>query len=98
MNELCSDINEDKKSKIREKWLYVILSWLWNNRINFEDPLSEVENIYADFDYPVQIESFIKYIPPTDGYDPSLYSYMKNIDRLMKSWESYLQKFDAIFK
>ncbi len=77
---------------------YILLSWLWINRESFEDPLDEVESIYTDFDYPAEIESFIKYIPPTDGYDPSLYSYAENINRLMKNWEIYLQKGADIFK
>lgn len=84
-----------KKMNMRtlvKKWLYVILSWLWANRESFEDPLDEVENIYTDFDCPAEMDSFIKYMPPTDGYDPSLYSYAENINRLMKNWESYLQK------
>lgn len=90
LNELCSETNED--SMIREKWLYILLSWLWINRESFEDPLDEVESIYTDFDCPVEMDSFIKYMLPTDGYDPSLYSYAENINRLMKNWESYLQK------
>jgi len=90
LNELCSETNED--STIREKWLYILLSWLWLNRESFEDPLDEVESIYTDFAYPAEMDSFIKYMPPTDKYDPSLYSYAENINRLMKNWESYLQK------
>ncbi|MDV4265233.1 DUF2247 family protein [Acinetobacter seifertii] len=90
LNELCSETNED--STIREKWLYILLSWLWLNRESFEDPLDEVESIYTDFAYPAEMDSFIKYMPPTDRYDPSLYSYAENINRLMKNWESYLQK------
>ena len=90
LNELCSETNED--STIREKWLYILLSWLWINRESFEDPLDEVESIYTDFAYPAEMDSFIKYMPPTDRYDPSLYSYAENINRLMKNWESYLQK------
>ncbi|PJF02388.1 DUF2247 family protein [Acinetobacter seifertii] len=90
LNELCSETNKD--SMIREKWLYILLSWLWINRANFEDPLDEVESIYTDFDYPAEIDSFIKYMPPNDGDNPSLYSYAENINRLMKNWENYLQK------
>ena len=90
LNELCSETNED--STIREKWLYILLSWLWLNRESFEDPLDEVESIYTDFAYPAEMDSFIKYMPPKDRYDPSLYSYAENINRLMKNWESYLQK------
>lgn len=92
INELCPNFKEDEYENISQKWLYVILSWLWINRENFEDPLDEVESIYTDFDYPAEMDSFIKYMPPTDGYDPSLYSYAENINRLMKNWESYLHK------
>ncbi|MFH4113778.1 DUF2247 family protein, partial [Acinetobacter baumannii] len=67
-------------------------SWLWINRESFEDTLDEVESIYTDFDYPAEIESFIKYIPPTDGYDPSIHSHTENINHLMSNWEKYLQK------
>ncbi|MEQ1137048.1 DUF2247 family protein [Acinetobacter seifertii] len=90
LNELCSETNED--STIREKWLCILLSWLWIKRESFEDPLDEVESIYTDFAYPAEMDSFIKYMPPTDRYDPSLYSYAENINCLMKNWESYLQK------
>ncbi|MFH3829085.1 DUF2247 family protein [Acinetobacter nosocomialis] len=90
LNELCSETKED--SIIREKWLYILLSWLWINRESFEDTLDEVESIYTDFDYPAEIESFIKYIPPTDGYDPSIHSHTENINHLMSNWEKYLQK------
>ncbi|MBE2166166.1 DUF2247 family protein [Acinetobacter oleivorans] len=92
INELCPNFKEDEYAITNQKWLYVILSWLWINRASFEDPLDEVEGIYTDFDYPAEIDSFIKYMPPTDGYNPSLYSYAENINRLMKNWENYLQK------
>ncbi|MBD0446489.1 DUF2247 family protein [Acinetobacter nosocomialis] len=90
--ELCPNFKEDEYETISQKWLYVILSWLWLNRESFEDPLDEVESIYTDFDCPAEMDNFIKYMPPTDGYNPSLYSYAENINRLMKNWENYLQK------
>ena len=54
------------------------------------DPLAEVEKIYEDFNYPEEIESFVRYMPPKDGYDPSLYSYEENLIRLFENWKSYL--------
>lgn len=98
INELCPNFKEDEYENISQKWLYVILSWLWINRASFEDPLDEVERIYTDFDYPAEIDNFIKYMPPTDGYDPSLYSYAENINRLMKNWENYLQQSALMYK
>jgi len=98
INELCPNFKENEYVITRQKWLYVILSWLWINRERFEDPLDEVESIYTNFDYPVEMDSFIRYMPPADGYDPSLHSYAENINRLMKNWENYLQKGVDIFK
>lgn len=98
INELCPTFKEDEYENISQKWLYVILSWLWINRENFEDPLDEVESIYTDFDYPAEMDSFIKYMPPTDGYDHSLYSHAENINRLMKNWENYLQHSALMYK
>lgn len=57
-----------------------------------------MESIYTDFDYPAEMDSFIKYMPPTDGYDPSLNSYTENINRLMKNWENYLQRYAVKYK
>ncbi|MGH8477564.1 MAG: DUF2247 family protein, partial [Methylococcales bacterium] len=54
------------------------------------DPLSEVEAIYADFDYPPEIEAFVSYMPVTDGYDPSQHSIEKNKARLFSKWKQYL--------
>lgn len=98
INELCPNFKEDEYVITSQKWLYVILSWLWINRESFKDPLDEVESIYTNFDYPAEIESFIKYMPPMDGYDSSLHSYTENINRLMKNWENYLQRGADIFK
>ncbi|HFC6348968.1 TPA: DUF2247 family protein, partial [Neisseria lactamica] len=45
---------------------------------------------YADFDYPEEIESFVRYMPPKDGYIPSAHSNEENIARLYVHWERYL--------
>jgi len=46
-----------------EKWLYLVLAWLFEHRAEFEEPLSQVEVVYSDFDYPASIEGFVRYIP-----------------------------------
>ncbi|MFD1801031.1 DUF2247 family protein [Mixta tenebrionis] len=92
LKELCSEIKQNGQSAIRKKWLYIVLSWLWKNQGCFDDPLGEVENIYAHFDYPGEIEGFIKYMPPNDGYDPSKHTEAENINHLMDKWRNYLVK------
>lgn len=73
-----------------EIWLYIILNDLFHRKHEFEDPLGEVEKIYADFDYPEEIESFVRYMPPADGYIPAEHSHEENISRLYSNWEKYL--------
>lgn len=97
--ELCPEFKEERDSlRIKQKWLFIILSWLWINRNSFENPLAEVEIIYTNFDYPLEIDNFIRYMPPSDGYDPSMYSFKENIDNLMNNWESYLEMSALLFK
>ena len=69
------------------KWLYVLLSWIYENRSDFDDALQAVEQVYADFDYPQSIESFVRYMPSDE---PSLGSIEKDTERLYKKWDSYL--------
>jgi hypothetical protein len=90
-------ISEDELS---EKWLYLLLKWLYENKYRFDDPLGIVEEIYADFDYPAEIEGFIRYMP-IDNSNEELYDSIdqpiKNSERLMKKWLIFLQAKDTKF-
>jgi hypothetical protein len=67
----------------RDKWLFLLLAWLYEHRADVEDPLGVVEELYADFDYPEGMASFVRYMPPQD---PSRVgeSY------LLDAWRRYL--------
>lgn len=73
-----------------KKWLFLMLAWIFDNRTRTDDPLGEVENIYADFDYPSEVENFVRYMPVIDGYDPSQHSSEENENRLFENWKKYL--------
>lgn len=51
IKELCSGLEKTDDTKIKNKLLCIVLSWLWDNCKKFEDSLTEVEVIYSDFDY-----------------------------------------------
>lgn len=72
------------------KWLFLLLARLFEMRADITDPLREVERIYADFDYPSEIESFVRYMPVTEEYDPSQHTTEENNVRLFEKWEQYL--------
>lgn len=72
------------------KWLYIVLKDIFLRKNEFKDPLGEVEKIYEDFEYPDEIESFVRYMPPTDGYDAEKHLHEENITRLYYNWEKFL--------
>ena len=48
-----------------------MLNNLFIQRNKFQDSLGGVEKIYADFNYPEEIESFVRYMPLSDDFDLS---------------------------
>lgn len=81
----------------QRKWLYLLLAWLFENKESVPDPLGDVETIYADFDYPPEIEGFVRYMPVTDAYDPSAHAKDENENRLFGKWREYLVTAESEF-
>lgn len=74
-------------AELRDKWLYLVLAWLYERRDAMADPLGAVEEVYADFEYPEAISGFVRYMP-LDG--PDLGSVEANEQRLIERWRRYL--------
>lgn len=89
VSRLASAEAHPTEEEISAKWLYLALAWLYNNRDSVADPLSIVEEIYADFDYPREIAPFIRYMPMVG---PDLGSREKNEQRLYDYWKEYLDQ------
>lgn len=77
--------------EIKDKWLYLILKWLYENRIRIADVLKIVEELYELFDYPQSIVSFVRYMPSGAG---DLGSLELNRQRLFNNWKGYLIDFE----
>jgi hypothetical protein len=92
VKKLATKDQAENKAVIEKKWLFLCLKWLYENRNSFEDPLGYVEQIYADFDYPPEIEDFVRYMPVTNGYEPSKHSKVENENRLLNLWVGFLKK------
>jgi hypothetical protein len=73
----------------KEKFLYLVLEWVYGQKGSCEDPLEIVECIYADFDYPSEIAKFVRYMPSEELL---LGSVELNVQRLYRNWETYLEK------
>jgi len=73
----------------KNKWLFLNLSWLYDNRNKLSDPLEEVERVYADFDYPPDISKFVRYMPAQDD-GVKFRSVEENNKRLYDYWSEYI--------
>jgi hypothetical protein len=91
VHHLAEKESQEDQSSVAEKWLFVALKWLYEHRTEFENPLREVEELYADFNYPSTISQFVGFLPPTDGYRPELHTLEENERRLYELWEAYLK-------
>ena len=92
LQRLAAKEQPQSASSLREKWLLIFLRWLYDNRDQFSDPLQEVEEVYAEFGYPEAITGFVRFLPPSDGYNPELHSTEENQQRLYRHWSEYLER------
>lgn len=75
---------------VQKKWLYLVLRWLFENRSRFSDPFAVVEEIFCEFGHPLEIATFVHYMPPADDYDPREHSKGQNETRMLENWFEYL--------
>ncbi len=95
VNELVGKEKSLDKDKIADKWLYLILSWLFEIKKSNADGLLRIEKIYADFDYPDSISHFVQYMP-MHGQD--LGSKELNQEKLVKYWMEYIHQRREVYK
>lgn len=95
---LADNEGDRHDSNSQEKWLYIALKWVFENKDDLSDPLGMVELIYADFDYPMEMENFVRYMPCQDGYKPEEHTAQQNIERIFYNWYSYLESVADYFK
>lgn len=71
---------------------YIILDGIKHSTKNDKDVIIELENIYADFDYPQDMNPFIGYMPvENDNYNPSVHTQQENEQRLIEKFDLFLQ-------
>ncbi|SMC29507.1 hypothetical protein SAMN02745134_03929 [Clostridium acidisoli DSM 12555] len=74
------------------KLRYCMLRFARNTISNNKELLSKVSEIYADVGYPVEMEEFIPYMPPKDGYDPTKYSIEENNLHMIMLLDKFLEE------
>ncbi|WNN74777.1 DUF2247 family protein [Lysinibacillus capsici] len=77
----------------KRKWRFVILAYLkMKHQNDFEGLLNKVAEVYADFNYPEDMDSFINYLESKDGFNPSQYSKEENVTRLINLFNDFMNK------
>lgn len=75
------------------KWRLSVLSLLKKAyQDEREELLGKISEAYANFNYPEDMDYFINYLTPLDGYNPSEYSKDENITRLINLFNEFLLK------
>ncbi|EAF2801660.1 DUF2247 family protein [Listeria monocytogenes] len=88
---LKNNVNTDT---VKDKYLYVLLKLVWENKSNYADPLEVIEYIYADFDDPSEIEHLVRYMPMKHK---NMGSIELNVAEMYKDWEAFLIKKSKIY-
>ncbi len=97
LDRIASSETPEAESDIRRKWLFIVLNWLYENQSSYEDPLREVEVVYAEFDYPEEMKSFVRFLPPSDGYRPQDHSKEENVARIFDLWRRFIEQNRAMY-
>ena len=75
----------------KKKWLCLILAWLYERRVEVDDPFSIINEIYADFDYPEEIKGFASYMPSREPSAIPPYNAETPKERMLRLWKEYVR-------
>lgn len=75
--------NELDSENLSGAWAYLLLSWIFDNKENYCDPFELVDMVCAEFNYPDELLSLIRYMPLQEGGEGSE-------EYLMSNWARYL--------
>lgn len=92
-NLLDSLVNKEPSPKTEERakpWIFLLLSFLFEHQDEYGDPLEIVAELYADFDYPVEISSIIRYMPPPEGLEGSEGQLFENWKEVILTYKVFL--------
>lgn len=79
-----------RPEKSIEKLLFVTLNEL-SNQFDGDELLDAIESVYADFDYPPELNEFISYMPADNSdYAPSAHTHDENVRHIVDSFNAYL--------
>jgi len=66
-------------------WLFLTLAWIHENQDPSGDPMGDIEAVYAEFDYPEEMEGFVPFLPAPSGQ-------ASGREAIQERWRAYLDQ------
>lgn len=86
------ELDNKKASSIRIL-RFILLYEIQRSITDNQELLEEIETIYADFNYPSDMEGFISYMPIQEAeYDVSMHSTQENEQRLINKFNIFMSE------
>jgi hypothetical protein len=86
-------IDDGQADVIRHKWVWLVLSWLYEHHGGDDDVFEKVDGLYSDLGYPEEMVTFGPYAPAYQAKgDPAT---MRN--EVLSEWRRYLARGDETF-
>jgi len=87
----CGNV-EKSLEKAKDKIRIAIIINLRKTEKDIDRLLEQIEIVYADFGYPVDMEEFISYMPSSEGYDPSKHKFEDNKCHLLTNLDDFIRE------
>lgn len=72
-------------------WIFLVLSFLFENKKSYKDPLNMVERLYVEFQYPEEIAPIVRYTPLEEGK-------IGSEKHLFENWENIISDYNFEFE
>lgn len=83
---------EKSTKNVADRIRIAIIVYLRNNEKDVEKLLEQINSVYADFGYPVDMERFISYMPADDNYNNLHYTVEENRERLLSKLDCFIDE------
>ncbi len=79
---------------VTQKWMRLLLLWVYHRREHLENPLELVEIIWCSLGHPPEFDRFIRWMPAEDPVAAESRSVDENLRLLRLEWEHYMNELD----
>ena len=83
---------DESIEKAKDKIRIAIIIYLRDAEKDTTRLLKQIDIIYADFGYPIDMENFISYMPNNDEYIPSNHTFEDNRNYILSKLDDFIDK------